>query len=1026
MSLAFQNADSIRQALLEELQNLLTSDTAALQRAEARIKQLEYTDGYGIYLSELIMNQALELPLRQIASIMLTRYVENHWSEPSLDESGAENTNCVLPEHSKRSIRNILPNGLYDPNSKIRSSVAHTISTISATDWPQVWTELFDIIIKCLGGTENSIHGAMQILREFSYDEKQIKELGPVVISEVYRIFDSEQVYSIKTRTSAIRILKSVFLSISINILDKQEQASMMNSILTNFMDKLLHYLSMNCGETSNFLLRTEIVKILTFLVTDMPKYILPYMDQLLPIIWQLLTQIARVYVKVIVNRTEPSPFTTSDNEEDDEQANFSNMIIQIFEFIQCIIGAGRFRSVIKSVLTDLVYIIIVYIQVSAQQIEDWDEDPEKFVEDEDETGVELTIRLSGQDVLVTLNDELSAKVLPALQEAIRRHMNVAEAEKAAGNSHWWKIQEACMVAVHTFNEVILDSGDQFDLLNYLTFAREMLNYHESAHLVGRALWTLSSYSKSPLYNIQMLEEILNVTLQSLTPDKSIVLKICAVRAVYGFIYSHLRAESEKRALIKTKLIGCLDGILGIIPGSKSSVLALLLETITTMINFDNDFAATSQGKLVPLIIAVFIKYPEDPFILEILQEMIKAISQNPSCQQSLQEKFIPTLVSILQLEGDLAKAGKQDIALDILTSIVKHSAAPLSNMLIENAFPAMIHCVLRTDDQSVMVSGGECLRAYIFLSPEQICTYKNGEGLNYVMQLTTMLLNPMNNEMTAGQIGRLVITIITKMGNMLGENVDLLLKAVISKMQLVECLKVVMSLVVIFAHLFLTQMDAVLNFLSTVPGPTGEPAMQFVFNNWLSRQASFFGAYERKVTTMAMCKLFEYGLTTQDNRLTSITIKERIHVDNLNTTPRVKTRSQAASSQQWVTIPALVKMFKLLINELAHLREVKLACLETDSEDEDDPPSGEKQLISPPKGRFISDLYFNDDDDEDVDDDLLTQELSKNPLFQANMEEYLAGFLQNFSSSEHFNMFVPHLNEQEKSILRSIQVNVE
>lgn len=228
---------------------------------------------------------------------------------------------------------------------------------------------------------------------------------------------------------------------------------------------------------------------------------------------------------------------------------------------------------------------------------------------------------------------------------------------------------------------------------------------------------------------------------------------------------------------------------------------------------------------------------------------MIKALSQNPLCLQPLQEKFIPTIVSILNLQGDQANCAKQDIALDVLTTIVKYSQAPLSNALVENAFPSMIHCVLRSDDHSVMVSGGECLRAFIFISPEQICHYKNGEGLSYIMQVTTMLLNPMNNEMTAGQIGRLVITIITKMGNMLGENVDLLLKAVISKMQLVECLKVIMSLVVIFAHLFLTQMEAVLNFLSTVPGPTGEPAMQFVFSNWLTKQTSFFGAYERKVT---------------------------------------------------------------------------------------------------------------------------------------------------------------------------------
>ena len=55
-------------------------------------------------------------------------------------------------------------------------------------------------------------------------------------------------------------------------------------------------------------------------------------------------------------------------------------------------------------------------------------------------------------------------------------------------------------------------------------------------------------------------------------------------------------------------------------------------------------------------------------------------------------------------------------------------------------------------------------------------------------------------------------------------------------------------SLVLVYAHLIHTQLDAVLNFLSTVPGPTGQSALQFVLTEWCSRQHFFYGAYERKV----------------------------------------------------------------------------------------------------------------------------------------------------------------------------------
>lgn len=175
-----------------------------------------------------------------------------------------------------------------------------------------------------------------------------------------------------------------------------------------------------------------------------------------------------------------------------------------------------------------------------------------------------------------------------------------------------------------------------------------------------------------------------------------------------------------------------------------------------------------------------------------------------------------------------MANSTMQEIALDVLQTIVKYSRAPLSDQLILNAFPAAIQCILNTDDHSVMQSGGECLRAFIFVAPEQVCSYRNGEGLNYIMQVITMLLNPMNTEFSAVFVGRLVITVISKAANMLGENVYLILKAVISKMQLVESLSVAMSLILTFAHLFISQMDALLNFLSTVPGPTGEKCDRF------------------------------------------------------------------------------------------------------------------------------------------------------------------------------------------------------
>lgn len=116
MSGIFQNADSIKIALFEELQNILSSESNLRTAAEERLKQLKFTEGYGVYLAEITVNDPFDLALRQLASIMLKQYVEEHWSQDAENEDPSK---LLASESAKKAIKNILPLGLHDPNSKV-------------------------------------------------------------------------------------------------------------------------------------------------------------------------------------------------------------------------------------------------------------------------------------------------------------------------------------------------------------------------------------------------------------------------------------------------------------------------------------------------------------------------------------------------------------------------------------------------------------------------------------------------------------------------------------------------------------------------------------------------------------------------------------------------------------------------------------------------------------------------------------------------------------------------------------------
>lgn len=76
----------------------------------------------------------------------------------------------------------------------------------------------------------------------------------------------------------------------------------------------------------------------------------------------------------------------------------------------------------------------------------------------------------------------------------------------------------------------------------------------------------------------------------------------------------------------------------------------------------------------------------------------------------------------------------------------------------------------------------------------EQVAQWHDEQGhsgLWYVMQVVSQLLDPRTSEFTAAFVGRLVSTLISKAGRELGENLDQILRAILSKMQQAETLSV-------------------------------------------------------------------------------------------------------------------------------------------------------------------------------------------------------------------------------------------
>lgn len=247
-------------------------------------------------------------------------------------------------------------------------------------------------------------------------------------------------------------------------------------------------------------------------------------------------------------------------------------------------------------------------------------------------------------------------RVLAALAEAVQRHAAVAEADMRAGGRHWWKIHEASIRCVGSFQDNIHHAPGGFKLSDYLNHVRDLMHAAsvERPYLLGRCMWLLARFSRvTELYTPPMMEEVLTTIEMSLGADRPLNLRVQAVQACLEVVVGLQQAQAPavRRQQVAQRLHAWLAGIIAVVPLGGASVLSLSLETVQEMAAFDREFTATAHTKIIPLTIAVFLKHHDDPYLLEHVQAILRCLCQNRYCLRPLQEKMLPTLISILNLQ---------------------------------------------------------------------------------------------------------------------------------------------------------------------------------------------------------------------------------------------------------------------------------------------------------------------------------------------------------------------------------------
>ena len=101
-----------------------------------------------------------------------------------------------------------------------------------------------------------------------------------------------------------------------------------------------------------------------------------------------------------------------------------------------------------QSELKPLVFMLIRFMQVTADQLETWSHDVNAYIAHEDEGTFETSVRISAADVVSNICDTFGGEGWQAVLSAVMGHLEAAGFARTAGQDKWWLRREACMFSV--------------------------------------------------------------------------------------------------------------------------------------------------------------------------------------------------------------------------------------------------------------------------------------------------------------------------------------------------------------------------------------------------------------------------------------------------------------------------------------------------------------------------------------------------------------------------------------------------
>ncbi|KYQ89174.1 actin binding protein [Tieghemostelium lacteum] len=953
-----------RDVILECLNGVLGG--IDVQKFQDKLDSLAKEQGFGLILTEIsVGSNNFSVDTRQLSCVILKKFIDEHWDDDSIepDENNNTLTIIIISEQEKSRIKELLSPCLSDSSSKIRTAIAMCIGKIGCYEWPTKWPSLMDDLIKCILppsslNNKNLFNGALKCL-EILFDPEYLEAEHLIkLVQVVFPIFHQMLLnleMELEVHIKIIGIFKAIVNFVTlVGAYDKQFN-NVFVKLLPTWVDIFTFYLSkqVSVAEQMNelFTVQTGILEILAMLFEDtvLRKKMVKFVSKLLPPVWSLFNGSFSHY-----ERTEIlGDYTLRQLMVDKNVTRIDSLVSSLFEFLVSIIDIKVYRENYQNHLQGILYNCLLYIQMSSDLVEQYENDTNQFLELEADN--KYIPRIMSMQLITKIVDTFRLVGLKSLFTAIQTHFAKSEDRQ---NPNWWRYRESSIVVLYQLHDYFVASREKvfdFSQLLRVILSKDILETGDQTHLLilrGASLKCASKYSKgvAPELSLPYLTHSVEILIHQTIP---LSLKVQAMEAISGF------SPNVPKENLKIYIPSIIKGIIDLLPQITDLALTLALDALLSIVKVDQDITGTYEHLITPQLLRTWTAYSHDDLISQDIKEIFKLVCLCPKSYPGILQRLFETLNIILEPKTTNIYSGILESAIDILGVVMANYKDRFETIILDKLFAPLVSILMQQDNQKPVVKASLCaLVPFIYRIPAQeIVNWKHPIlGYQGVMNIFVVIQKYLSDEdeFIALNVPPLITGILLRYNEYITNDVHGILTMVLNTFYKCRVPSFKQSLISIFTRLIYQHTSNVIDFLNTVPSPLGsnQTAFTFLLNEWCKYHADIQNKLDLNLSVLCFMKLYTLG----DKRLDGLMVDDEVVLEGT-------TRSATAKlNEKWTTCPFYIKVTRLLIATLelesmdkATLKKFQMEQYKQNQTEEED---------------FDEDLYVDDDGDDYEEDD--------------------------------------------------------